>query len=139
MNRIIKSNLNLKPMFVMSKDYSCIKPWGIYTSIDCYNCNKSLITSENHIRNYVTKLCNIMKIKPFSDCKIIKLGLNKTEGYSMAQLSKKSNISGHFISENDKIFIDVFSSQEYDSYEVISFTREYFEAKTYIYDVKNRY
>ena len=131
----ISTSFKPKPVLDISTSFR-IKPWGVHTSIDCNYCNKSLITSENHIRNYILELCDKIKIKQFGDCNIIK---NNKEGYSMSHLSKNSNISGHFIYENDKIFIDLFSCKEYNSYEVIEFTRKYFEAKTYIYNITNRY
>jgi S-adenosylmethionine/arginine decarboxylase-like enzyme len=137
MNRMVKSHLK-PPKWVVYNNYN-IKPWGVYTSIDCFNCNKNTIISENHIRNYVLELCDKIKITPFGHCNIIKSGTYEKEGYSMFQLSDKSNISGHFIDENDKLFIDVFSNKEYDPYEVIKFTIKYFDAKTYIFNVNNRY
>ena len=53
-------------------------------------------------------------------------------GYSLVQLIETSNITAHFAEDTNSIYLDIFSCKDYDSEEAADFTKEFFEAESYI-------
>lgn len=104
--------------------------WGISTCIDLYDCDPDLIRSEVHIREYVQKLCELIKIKTYGACHVVHYGEDpKVCGFSMFQLIEKSSISAHFVNQSNAAYIDIFSSKPYDESEAALFSQNFFEAK----------
>lgn len=105
-------------------------PWGVSTSIDLYHCNPDLIQSEEHIREYVEKLCDLIEMKTYGACHVVHFGQDpKVSGLSMFQLIETSCISGHFADETSAAYIDIFSCKPYNEEIAAMFTQEFFEAK----------
>ncbi len=105
-------------------------PWGVLTSLDLYSCNPDIIRSEERIRQFVIKLCELIGMKRFGECQVVSFGQEeRVAGYSMVQLIETSLISGHFANLTNNAYIDIFSCKPYDSERVGDFSRAYFEAE----------
>lgn len=63
------------------------KSWGITTSVDLHSCNPIFIRDAGKIREFVEKLCDLIKVKRFGECTIVHFGRKReVEGFSMTQL-----------------------------------------------------
>lgn len=113
-------------------------PWGWSTSLDLKKCN-SKIKDKDDIKDYVLKLCNLIEMKRFGECKIVHFGSENKTGYSMVQLIETSNITGHFCDEDSSAYIDIFSCKEYDALEMERFTKKFFEAQSFVSVTTPRY
>ncbi len=107
--------------------------WGLYCSLDLYNCNANYIRDKQKIEQYIIQLCDIIDMKRFGDPIIIHFGEDeKVAGFSMVQLIETSLISGHFANQTNNAYIDIFSCKFYDIQKVIAFTTEFFQSTRYI-------
>jgi S-adenosylmethionine/arginine decarboxylase-like enzyme len=123
------SNSNIKTFAEINEYYEKNDCWGLLSSLDAKNCDPELIRSAEAIREYVIKLCDVIKMKRFQDTIVVNFGEDeKVAGYSMVQLIETSLISGHFANLTNAVYIDVFSCKIYDPYVAAEFTREFFKA-----------
>lgn len=114
-------------------------PWGILTSIDLYGCNGDIIRDAAKIRDYVIKLCDLIKMKRFGECRVVHFGEDeRVAGFSMVQLIETSLISGHFANASNSAYIDIFSCGPYDPHRAADFTREFFRAESMSVNVLKR-
>jgi len=114
-------------------------PWGISTSVDLYGCDSNIIRDAAKIREYVVKLCNLIKMKRFGKCQIVHFGEDeRVEGYSMVQLIETSLISGHFANASNSAYIDIFSCGPYDPQQAADFTKAFFRASSMSINVIKR-
>lgn len=113
--------------------------WGLYSSVDVYNCAPDIIRDSNLIKLYVIQLCDLIEMKRFGETQVVHFGTDvKTEGYSMVQLIETSIISGHFANNDNSAYIDIFSCKYYDPEVVAHFTVSYFKGSDYILNVNLR-
>lgn len=120
-----------QPSFTeIKKEFAENKAWGLLTSIDLHDCNPKKIRSEADIKQYVKELCELIGAKRFGETVVVNFGEDeRIAGYSMTQLIETSLISGHFVNQNNYVYMDVFSCKAYDPKVVIDFTKKFFEAK----------
>ena len=62
----------------------------------------------------------------FGPCQVVRFGTGRVAGYSLVQLIETSLVSGHFVDETNRAFIDVFSCAPYDPEAVTAFAGAYF-------------
>lgn len=112
------------------------KIFGYELVMDLSGCDPKVITSSAKLKEYVDKLCKLIKMKKFGDTLVPYFGEDKefTKGYSLVQLIETSSITGHFSEFWGKAYINVFSCQTFDHIKAREFTRKFFGAKK----VKNR-
>jgi S-adenosylmethionine/arginine decarboxylase-like enzyme len=123
------SNIHIKTFDEIQDYYERHQCWGLLSSLDAKNCSPELIRSAEAIKEYVIKLCELIKMKRFQDTLVVNFGEDeKVAGYSMVQLIETSLISGHFANLNNASYIDIFSCKLYDPYVAAEFTREFFKA-----------
>jgi S-adenosylmethionine/arginine decarboxylase-like enzyme len=123
------SNSNIMTYDEIITHYETQNCWGLMSSLDAKNCDPELIRSAEAIKEYVVKLCDLIKMKRFQDTIVVNFGEDeKVAGYSMVQLIETSLISGHFANQTNTAYIDVFSCKIYNPYEAAEFTREFFKA-----------
>lgn len=109
--------------------------WGITTSIDLYSCNPEFIKDENKIKEFASKLCDLIKVKKFGDCIVVNFGeREEIQGYSMVQLIETSLISGHFANKTSNAYLDIFLCKYHNPKETAKFCKEFFQAKSYIFN-----
>jgi S-adenosylmethionine decarboxylase len=115
------------------------KMWGKSTLIDLGQCNLKIISRKNEIERYIDLLVDLIKMEKFGDCIIEHFGKDKkVEGYSMMQFIQTSSIVGHFVNHNRSAYIDIFSCGFYNSLVAAEFTKEFFEAETMAFTIRER-
>ncbi|MBU1996754.1 MAG: S-adenosylmethionine decarboxylase, partial [Candidatus Omnitrophica bacterium] len=58
--------------------------WGIASSIDIYDCDPQTIRSEEKIKEFVVKLCDLIEMKRFGETKVVHFGEDeRVAGFSM--------------------------------------------------------
>ena len=92
--------------------------------LDLHGCSG---ITEEMLKGYVYKLCEIIDMERYGECQIIWFGNPPVEGYSLLQFITTSSITGHFTEE--AAYINVFSCKEFDIEIVEKFTKEWFNAK----------
>ena len=103
-----------------------MKYWGYHLLLDCAGCSN--ITDKTHIQNFVNALVKQIHMIPVGDT-IIELLLpgESNQGYSVMQLITTSNITAHFVDNNNTAYIDVFSCKDFDFEIVKSVVNQYFK------------
>lgn len=113
------------------------KIFGYELVMDLSECDARVISSSRKLKEYVDKLCRLIKMKKFGKTLVPYFGEDKdfTKGYSLLQFIETSSITGHFSESWGKAYINVFSCQTFDHVKAREFTRKFFGAKK----VKNRF
>lgn len=105
--------------------------WGEELQLDLVSCDPDLIRSEDVIRGFVDNLCNLIEMRKYGECHVVRFGDDpKVTGYSMFQMIETSNISGHFAEDTNNAYLNVFSCKEFDWKLVRDFAKAYFKART---------
>ena len=113
--------------------------WGISSSIDLYECDLALMQDAEAIREFVTTLCDRIKMRRYGETRVVFFGDDpRVTGFSMTQLIETSLISAHFADASCTIYLDVFSCAPYEPEEVAEFAKEYFKAAKYNVNVVYR-
>jgi S-adenosylmethionine/arginine decarboxylase-like enzyme len=114
----------------LEKHFHHHKGWGLSTALDCSSCNPETIRSEEFIAQYIYELCDLIDMKRFGDPSIVFFGEDPAvSGYSMTQLIETSLVSGHFVNQTNRAFIDIFSCKIYNPLVAATFTQKYFGAE----------
>lgn len=125
-----ETSLRNKDKLIIKK-YLEKKSWGISTCLDLKECNPRTIRSAEKIKEFVVKLCNLIKMKRFGKTTVVDFGEDpKVSGFSMIQLIETSLISGHFANQTNAAYIDIFSCKEYPPQVAAEFCKDFFEAKS---------
>lgn len=112
------------------KQYKKKNPWGMSTYVDLYGCNPQTIRSAKKIKQFVDKLCKLIKVTKFGKTTIVDFGENpRVSGFSMTQLIETSLVSGHFANESNAVYLDIFSCKEYPPYKAAEFCKVFFGAQ----------
>jgi S-adenosylmethionine/arginine decarboxylase-like enzyme len=90
--------------------------------------SKHHIRSRQRIQQYVEKLCELIVMRRFGECQIVRFGQGRVAGFSMTQLIETSLISGHFADDTNRAYLDIFSCKAYDPSAVERFSRDFFRA-----------
>ena len=116
--------------------------WGLYTSVDVFHCNAAILSSEKSIREYVTGLCDLLKVKRYGDMQLILFGGDPPDpniyGWSVSQMIETSLVSGHFIQAPRQAYVDIFSCKYYDPRLAIDFTVQFFQGTSFAYQCNVR-
>lgn len=104
--------------------------WGYHTIMDCAGCNHNSITDYNNVYNFAKHLVTAIDMVPYGEPQIVNFGNGNKAGFTLVQLIETSNITAHFVNENNEIYLDVFSCKPYDESVVEELVVKYFNAKT---------
>jgi len=107
------------------------KVFGKELIIDLYDCDPKIIRSAKKIKEYATKICREIKVKPYGKA-IIKrfaLHLDHAAGYSLVQLIESSLVSAHFSELWNRVYINLFSCKDFNHKKAIEFSRKFFKGK----------
>ena len=116
--------------YVTKEEYELSKAWGLSTAIDLHDCDPDLLKNAEAIKEYATKVCELIDAKPWGPCHVQHFGVNPdVAGYSMMQLVETSLVSGHFANKTNRIFLDIFSCRYYDAIKAAEFSKQFFKAK----------
>lgn len=99
--------------------------------LDIYGCSLKTISSKKKIKEFVDKICLIIRMKKYGQLQIERFGQNSSfgEGYSFLQFIETSSISGHFLENKRIAYLNIFSCQSFNKEKVIQFTKKFFESK----------
>jgi S-adenosylmethionine/arginine decarboxylase-like enzyme len=105
--------------------------FGYELILDLRDCDHKVITSRKKLKEYVDRLCKLIKMKKYGKPLIPYFGENAeyTKGYSLVQLIETSSITGHFSEFWNTAYINIFSCKEYDRELAKRFTVQFFKAK----------
>jgi S-adenosylmethionine/arginine decarboxylase-like enzyme len=70
-------------------------------------------------------------MKAYGEPQIVMFGTGNKKGYTLIQLIETSNIAGHFVEENNTMYLDVFSCKDFDTEVVKELVHEYFDAQKF--------
>ena len=106
--------------------------WGLATQLDLHNCNPDTIRSAEKIREYTFELCDRIRVKRFGEPQIVHFGQDeRVAGYSLVQLIETSLVSGHFANLTDRAYLDIFSCAYYNPSDVVTFSVDFFGARSH--------
>lgn len=106
--------------------------FGYELIMDLRECDKKIITSKAKLKEYVGKLCKVIKMEKYSKVMLPYFGskAKHTEGYSLAQFIETSSITGHFSSFWNIAYLNIFSCRSFNKKIAGNFTKKFFKAKT---------
>lgn len=105
--------------------------WGYHLILDCAGCDHNSITSAENVSNFAKELVREIDMVPYGEPQVIHFGSGNKEGFTLVQLIETSNICGHFVNENDTMYLDVFSCKPFDPTVVIEVTKKFFDFTNY--------
>ena len=102
--------------------------WGYHLLLDCTSGDRSLISSKQNIREFITELVWSIDMIAFGNPWIEHFATHAEDkaGISFCQMIETSNITGHFVDSTGNFYIDVFSCKPYDKETVIDLVDKYF-------------
>ena len=105
--------------------------YGMELTLDLYECNPEVIRSKKKLKEFVDKLCSILKMNKYGRCYLPYFGLTAehTPGYSLLQFIEASSITGHFAEKTNAAYLNIFSCKEFDPVKASAFAKEFFGAK----------
>lgn len=113
------------------------KVYGYELIMDLCDCDKKVLSSKKKLKQYVDKLCKLIKMKKYGKTLLPYFGekMAFTKGYSLVQLIETSSITGHFSDLWGRAYINIFSCRKFNHISAKRFTRRFFRAKK----VENRF
>jgi S-adenosylmethionine decarboxylase len=115
----------------MKKTLNNKKIFGKELVIDLFDCDIEIISSKKKLKEFIVKICQLIKMKRYGEPFIEKFGLSKdfTVGYSIVQLIETSSITGHFSEFWKSSYINIFSCKNFSEKKATAFTKKFFKAK----------
>ena len=109
------------------------KVYGMELILDLYDCNPKILASKKYLKDFIIKLCKLIKMKRYGKPLIERFGLGKdfTAGYSLVQLIESSSITGHFSELWSSAYINIFSCKRFDAKRAREFAKRFFKAKKF--------
>jgi S-adenosylmethionine/arginine decarboxylase-like enzyme len=93
--------------------------WGYHLILDCYDADKSLITSKTNIEAFAIALVRRIDMVAYGEPQVIHFGEDDKAGYTLVQLIETS---GNF-------YLDVFSCKPYSVEAVLETVNQFFAPK----------
>jgi S-adenosylmethionine/arginine decarboxylase-like enzyme len=104
--------------------------WGYHLILDCSGCDHDSITSAKNIETFTKTLVKDIDMVAYGEPQIVHFGDGDKEGFTLIQLIETSNIAGHFVNENDSMYLDVFSCKQYDPQVVVDLVYKFFKPES---------
>lgn len=102
--------------------------WGMHLILDCAGCNEYAIRDSEVIYTFANQLVKDIDMVAYGEPQIVKFGSGNKAGYTLVQLIETSNICGHFVEEDNTMYLDVFSCKPFDIGVVMKLVKQYFGA-----------
>ncbi len=103
--------------------------WGQSLSIDLRECDNSLLTNPEKLKEFSKGICKEIDMVPFGEPIIKRFGEGSLEGYSMIQFIMTSSITVHLDEFGNRAFIDIFSCKRFDVKKAKNFCKNFFSAQ----------
>ena len=110
---------------------SALRTWGKHLILDAAGCSPKRISCPIVIGNFTRDLVKRIDMKAYGEPQIVMFGTGNKKGYTLIQLIETSNIAGHFVEENNTMYLDVFSCKDFDTEVVKELVHEYFDAQKF--------
>jgi S-adenosylmethionine/arginine decarboxylase-like enzyme len=110
---------------------SALRTWGKHLILDAAGCSPKMIGCPIVIKNFTNELVRRIDMKAYGEPQIVMFGTGNKKGYTLIQLIETSNIAGHFVEENNTMYLDVFSCKDFDPEIVKETVNEYFDAQKF--------
>ena len=121
------------------EQYNDLNAYGLYSSVDIYNCDPEIMRDADMIKLYLMQLCDLLEMHHSDDTNTIKFNSEKKkEGYSILKQIDTSIITGHFANLKNTAYIDIFSCRYFDPEVVAHFTVSYFKGSDYFLNITIR-
>jgi len=107
------------------------KVYGLELILELFGCDLNIITSRSKIKEFITKICKVIKMEKFGPALIKRFqgGGHFGEGFSFFQFITTSSIVGHFIEKDRIAFLNIFSCNVFDYKKAADFSKKFFKAK----------
>ena len=116
-------------MALVSKAPTVLRTWGKHLILDAAGCSPKMIGCPKVIDGFARSLVKRIDMVPFGNPQVVMFGSGNKKGYTLVQLIETSNITAHFVEENNSMYLDVFSCKDFDPTVVKDTVEEFFEAK----------
>jgi S-adenosylmethionine/arginine decarboxylase-like enzyme len=110
---------------------TALRTWGKHLILDAAGCSPKMIGSATVVAGFARDLVKRIDMVPFGSPQVVMFGSGIKKGYTLVQLIETSNITAHFVEENNSMYLDVFSCKDFDPLVVEEAVKEYFDAKVF--------
>lgn len=114
----------------LAEAYHSQNCWGLVASVDCYDCDRTKITTPAEIERLIVELCVHIDMIRHGAPLIERFAEGELEGYSAMQFIETSSITCHFDEQKNRAFIDIFSCKYFDPHQAEEFCKNFLEAKS---------
>ena len=108
-----------------------LRTWGKHLILDAARCSPKMIGDKRVIENFARTLVKRIDMVPYGEPQVVMFGSGSKKGYTLVQLIETSNITAHFVEENNSMYLDVFSCKDFDPSVVQEAVDEFFDAKRF--------
>ena len=116
-------------MALVSKAPTILRTWGKHLILDAAGCSPKMIGCAKVIDGFARSLVKRIDMVAYGQPQVVMFGSGSKKGYTLVQLIETSNITAHFVEENDSMYLDVFSCKDFDPEVVEEAVKEFFDAK----------
>lgn len=116
-------------MALVSKAPTILRTWGKHLILDAAGCSPKMIGCAKVIDGFARSLVKRIDMVAYGQPQVVMFGSGNKKGYTLVQLIETSNITAHFVEENDSMYLDVFSCKDFDPEVVEEAVKEFFDAK----------
>ena len=108
---------------------AALRTWGKHLILDAAGCSPKMIGCPKVVDGFARSLVKRIDMVPFGNPQVVMFGSGSKKGYTLVQLIETSNITAHFVEENNSMYLDVFSCKDFDPDVVEDAVKEFFDAK----------
>jgi len=108
-----------------------LRTWGKHLILDAARCSPKMIRCPIVIGNFARTLVKRIDMVPYGEPQVVMFGTGNKKGYTLVQLIETSNITAHFVEENNSMYLDVFSCKDFDPEVVKEAVNEFFDAQKF--------
>lgn len=114
--------------------------FGMEVVLDIENCDLTVITDPDALKQYIAELVDRIKMVPFGPTWLQHFGHANpaTSGYTAVQLIETSSIVVHVTEGPRGVHINVFSCRPFDPDDVMDFSEAFFGGTDTTYSVLSR-
>jgi len=102
--------------------------WGYHQILNLYGCDKDLMGVE-HIKEVMTGVCKVVDMIPHGEPIADRFGEGRLEGNSGMMFIETSTITIHTDETEDRVFVDIFSCQDFNRKKSREYINKAFRAK----------
>ena len=114
---------------------TALRTWGKHLILDAAGCSPKMIGCPKVVGGFARSLVKRIDMVPFGEPQVVMFGSGSKKGYTLVQLIETSNITAHFVEENNSMYLDVFSCKDFDPVVVEEAVKEFFDAKYFNHKV----